>query len=93
MNTDSNASLEGATVFSGRCRECSRLLGEYIDATAEHLTLDDKLRVAELQWDQRLVNLLLEDAQNAAGRRISIQRAILDHKWKEHHKMPPGSAA
>lgn len=93
MTTNSNASVEDTPVFSDRCPECSRLLGEYIDATAEHLKLDDKLRIAELQWGQRLVNLLLEDAQNMAGRRAQIQRAILDHKWKEHHKIPPGSAA
>jgi hypothetical protein len=90
MNTDSNASVEDTPVFSNRCPECSRLLGEYIDATAEHLTLDGKLRMAELQWNQLLVNLLLEDVQDSAGRRIRIQRAILDHKWKEHHQIPPG---
>jgi hypothetical protein len=72
------------------CAECQRLWHEYSVATAEHISLDNKLSIAALRHDEATVRDLAPDVEAAVMRRSAAREAIKAHEASVH---PPSAEA
>jgi hypothetical protein len=72
------------------CPECQWLWHEYSVATADHITLENKLGVAALAHDEEPVSELAPEVEAAVVRRSEARRAIRAHEAAAH---PPSEHA
>ena len=77
-----------APLMYASCKECNDLWRQYSVATATHLQLDSKLRLAAYQSDLEAIEALTREMEAAEGVRRDTRAAIRHHE--ETHR--PGIA-
>jgi hypothetical protein len=70
--------------FIKDCVTCQRLWREYSAATAEHIKLEGKLKIAALSRETGHVSELTVFVEKAAAERVAARRAIAEHQWATH---------
>src|SRR6476660_8679352 len=75
------------------CAACVRLWKEYEAATAEHIRLIGKQRMAHLQDDRKRAAEVQEMADEADQEREALRAAIRSHEAEAHGIREPAPAA
>ena len=73
------------------CEECHRVWQEYARATADHLTLDSKLRLAALSRNYEVIRALTHEVENAEEERMWTREEIRKHEATHPIADAPGS--
>jgi hypothetical protein len=73
------------------CKECNDLWRQYSVATATHIQLDTKLRLAALQNALDMIETLTREAEGAEKTRRELRESIRQHD--ESHKIALCKAA
>ena len=73
------------------CEVCNTLWHEYARATTDHITLDNKLRLAALSHDHNVIQLLTHQVDSAEEGRERARQAIREHEAT--HAIADGSAS
>ena len=68
------------------CPECQRLWREYGAATAEHIKLDSKVRLAVLERNYESADLLIIETEKAGESRMLLRAVIREHEAVAHGK-------
>ena len=77
----------------GDCLDCSRLWQEYRDSTTNHIRLQGKHRIAQLQRDTERIGPLAVMVTEAEDRRNAARAAIRQHEAGVHGIMSEQSTA
>lgn len=66
------------------CDECRALWNEYASAVTAHIHVDNKLKLATLEGDQRKAQSLQSRLDKAQATRILVRGSIREHDMLAH---------